>query len=284
MGLFSAISGILGGGAQKKASRAAENAQLGFIDQGMSSIRDSTAAGQAGLDPYEDAGTGALSQIMALLGISSPGQIDYAAYVAGNPDLAAEWNRVKDEGRFRTPEEYGQWHYQTRGQTEGRDVSAFTSGATGEGSQADAIAQLEASPLFQSLLRNGEEGILQNNAATGNLRGGNIKSSLANFRADTLTRTIENQLARLGGLSGAGLSAATGSAQLGANGGAQIADMLGQKGQVRAGGLLTRGGITAGQYNNVGSFIDEAVKAAASAVGGGGGGGGGLGSSLQGLF
>lgn len=147
--------------------------------------------------------------------------------------------------------------------------------------QAGAIAQLQESPLYQSLIRNGEEGLLQTAAATGGLRGGNMQRGLADFRADTLAQVIQNQLANLGGLSNMGLGATNSIGSLGAQSANNISNLFSQQGQVRAGGLLTRGGINARNWQNAGGFLDSAVSAA---LGGGGGGGGGIGGFLKGLF
>lgn len=279
MGLFSAFSGIFGGGAQKKASRAAEEAQLGYLNKALDYTKAQSSTAQANLEPYLASGEGALQEVLNLLGISSPatqGQVNWGAYVANSPDLAAEWQRIQPEGRFASAAEYGQWHYDTYGKGEGRDLAPFSTGGLestdGATEQARAIAELEASPQFQALVRNGEEAVLQNASATGGLRGGNTQRGLANFRADALVQTIENQLNRLGGLTGAGLSAATSSGSLGANSAAQVANIFGQQGQVRAGGLLTRGGITAGQMNSIGGILDEAT------------GNKGIGSIIKGIF
>lgn len=272
MGLFSGIASIFGGGAQKKASRAAEQAQLGYLNRGIDTLRQQGEQAQANLSPYMNLGTEALGAIGDLLGLSSPGQVDWAAYVAGNPDAAANWAQVKGTqadtfgGDINA---FGKYHYEKDGSR--RDLQPFMTGGS-DGNQAAALAALESSPLFQSLVRNGEEAILQNASATGGLRGGDIKRDLADFRVDTLTQTIENQLNRLGGLTGAGLSAANSSAQVGSNTAAGIANIFGQQGQVRAGGLLTRGGITAGQMNSIGGILDEAT------------GNKGIGSILKGIF
>lgn len=73
-------------------------------------------------------------------------------------------------------------------------------GLGGNDAQQAAIDALKASPGFQSLFNQGSDTILQNGAATGGLRGGNMQNSLANFGANTLATTIQQQLANLGGL------------------------------------------------------------------------------------
>ena len=67
-------------------------------------------------------------------------------------------------------------------------------GQAGPEAQAEAIAQLQASPQFQALTQTGEEAMLQNAAATGGLRGGNIQGALAQFRPQMLSQLIESQL------------------------------------------------------------------------------------------
>jgi hypothetical protein len=77
-------------------------------------------------------------------------------------------------------------------------------GVNGNDKQGSAIEALQASPYYQSLYRNGLEANLQNASATGGIRGGNEVRSLADFGADTLNQTIQQQLSALAGLAGMG--------------------------------------------------------------------------------
>lgn len=133
-------------------------------------------------------------------------------------------------------------------------------GVNGNEAQGSAIEALRSSPFYQSLYRTGEEALLANASATGGIRGGNTQRSLADFGADTLATTIDRQLANLGGLAGMGLGSTESLANFGANKANAVSNILGQQGQVRAGGLLTRGGITGQQFNNAGSFLDSIVS------------------------
>lgn len=58
-------------------------------------------------------------------GIAGSGGYDWDSYLANNPDLAAEWQRlsVNKKNTFKTPQEYAQWHYQNYGQREGRQLT-----------------------------------------------------------------------------------------------------------------------------------------------------------------
>jgi hypothetical protein len=151
-------------------------------------------------------------------------------------------------------------------------------GLHGGDTQAGAIEALRQSPGYQSLYRNGEEALLQNASATGGIRGGNTHRGLADFGADTLSQIIQQRLGNLGGLSSQGGATGQYLGGLGANYANQGSGLYGNMGQVRAGGLLTRGGITSGMWKSAGSFADEI----ASAIAGGGGGGGGFAQSMFG--
>ena len=88
-------------------------------------------------------------------------------------------------------------------------------GLSGAGEQAKAIAALEASPLYQSQVRQGEEALLQSASATGGLRGGNVQAALAQFRPQMLQDQIDLQYSRLGGLTELGQTTTQNLARLG---------------------------------------------------------------------
>lgn len=122
-------------------------------------------------------------------------------------------------------------------------------GLLGPEAQQAAIAALEGSPEFAAMLQQGEEAILQNASATGGLRGGNTQGALAQFRPALLSQLIEQQYARLGGLSQAGQSAAgniAGMGQASAAGvgagqlatGQGIAGIRSEQGAAAAGGII----------------------------------------------
>lgn len=133
-------------------------------------------------------------------------------------------------------------------------------GLNGNGVQQSAIDSLQQSPLYQSLYRNGLEANLQNTSATGGIRGGNEVRSLADFGSDTLAQVIQQQLGNLGGLSQQGQQAAGATVASGDQLTQMISQILGQQGQVRAGGILTRGGITNGMFQNAGNFLGQAAS------------------------
>lgn len=123
-------------------------------------------------------------------------------------------------------------------------------GLNGTAQQQTALNALLTGPEFTTGLRQGEEAILQNAAATGGLRGGNVNNSLANFRADLLASTFSNQYNRLGGLSSLGQNAAAGVGNQALASTNAISELLQQQGAVQAGGIMAAGNARANAFNN----------------------------------
>jgi hypothetical protein len=139
-------------------------------------------------------------------------------------------------------------------------------GLDGADAQASGIAGLEGSPLFASLMRNGQD-ILRNNAsATGGLRGGNFQRGLADFSADTLAQVIQQQLQGYSGLATQGLGATEFGAGLGQNNANALAGLDNQSGQQNALAITNKNTVS----NNM---FDQLQKLVTSAVSGGAGGG-----------
>jgi hypothetical protein len=137
-------------------------------------------------------------------------------------------------------------------------------GLNGTASQQDSLNSLLASPEYSTGVRQGEEAILQNAAATGGLRGGNAQNSLANFRSDLLNNMISQQYNRLGGIASLGQNAATGSGNNGFASAANIGNLLNQQGAAIAGGQIAAGNSIANGFNsalNLGSTVASVVKA-----------------------
>jgi len=119
-------------------------------------------------------------------------------------------------------------------------------GIGGADRQQEAIRAIEMGPEFASMVRQGEEGILQNAAATGGLRGGNVQQALAKFRPEVLSSLLNQQYSRLGGISALGQNSAAGQAAQGQAFGANMANLYNQQGQSLA-NLATQRGDIAGQ-------------------------------------
>lgn len=122
-------------------------------------------------------------------------------------------------------------------------------GLLGPEAQQQAIAGVESSPLLQSLMRQGEEAMLQNAAVTGGLRGGNLQEALAQFRPAMLQNALDQYYARLGGLTSLGQQSAAGVAGAGMQTGQNIAGLLEQAGAARAGGALGQASAWSNLFN-----------------------------------
>lgn len=191
-----AIGGVVGGitgstaaakGAQQAAGTQAQAAEMGIEEQ-----RRQFDAIQKLLSPFVTAGTGALAEQQAILGLQGPE------------------------------------------------------------AQQRALINVEGSPYFQNIYRQGEDALLQNVSATGGLRGGNVQAALAKFRPQLLNQLVEQRFANLGGLTGIGQASAAQQAAAGQNTGANIANLLGQRGAAMAGGQLAKGGQ---QYQAFGDLL-----------------------------
>jgi len=128
-------------------------------------------------------------------------------------------------------------------------------GLAGPKAQRQAIAGIESSQQFQSMMEQGENAILQNASATGGLRGGNVQATLAQFRPQLLSQLIESQFSKLGNISGLGQASAAGQAAAAQQTGANIGNALTQQGQAAAGAALASGQAQAQMWGNVGSSI-----------------------------
>ena len=115
-------------------------------------------------------------------------------------------------------------------------------GLLGPEAQQRAMINVEGSPGFQNIYRQGENALLQNVSATGGLRGGNVQAALAKFRPQLLNQFVEQRFANLGGLTGIGQASAAQQASAGQQSAANIGNLLGQQGAAVAGGQLAKSG------------------------------------------
>ena len=122
-------------------------------------------------------------------------------------------------------------------------------GLLGPEAQQQAYSGIEQGPLFQSLVKQGEEGILQTASATGGLRGGNIQAALGQFRPQMLQNMIQSQYQNLAGLTSLGQTSAAGQAGFGQSTASNIGNLYGQIGQAQAGAALGRGQAMGNLFN-----------------------------------
>lgn len=226
-------------------------AGIGAVGAGMAASQGASAAGNASNAQTQTTLMGMAQQNQQFQNVQSllspyvqaaTGTFDAASYLRANPDVAA------DPYYSAHPEE----HWRLHGQAEGRQGAGYLTqgslgaqqdlvGLNGAPAQQAAVDQIQNSPLFGSLVQQGENAMRQNAAATGGLRGGNFQGALAQFRPSMLSAAIADQYSRLGGLTTLGQNAAAG---VGNAGGAMAnanTSLLGSLGQVQAGNALAQG-------------------------------------------
>ena len=192
-------------------------------------------------------------------GAKKASQLQYDAAIKGIDETARQFDATRADFA----------PYQALGAGAAPHLGDLT-GINGADQQQVEIDALRASPLYQSLYRNGEEALLQNASATGGLRGGNTERGLADFGSDTLSQVIQQKLAEYAGLVGIGQNASGAVGNFGAQAVGQQNDLRNQGAGAKAQYQLIKGGINARNFQNAGSFVDDI----ASAIAGGGAPGG----------
>jgi hypothetical protein len=122
--------------------------------------------------------------------------------------------------------------------TTSTSLMADIAGANGPEAQKKALEGISSSEEVNALIKSGEEGILQNAAATGGLRGGNTEAALATFRPSIVSKAISDKFSRLGSLATLGQASAAGVGAAGIQTGQGISALLEQAGAAQAGGIL----------------------------------------------
>ena len=203
-GGLSAVGGIAGGLLQANGAQQAANTQAAAAQQGMGAINQATSQGASAVNQATQSGIGVQQQALG-----------------------------QENGYFNQGQQ-GYQPYMQQGQQALNQQMGLMSGA--------GIQEFQNSPMFQGMLQQGQNSILQNAAATGGLRGGNVQAAVSQYSPQLLNQMIQQQFSNLGSISGMGENAAGMSgnlygqqAQMGQqNAGAQSA-LYGQQGQSLAG-------------------------------------------------
>lgn len=232
----------LSASASKKAANKAAAAQTAANDAAIAEQQRQYNTTRSDLSPWVNSGSAAQQQINALLGIGPERTVDWTAYVQGNPDAMADWQKYHQDMNL---SDYGQYHYASDGSR--RDLTPYTA----DTGQQGAIDKLKASPLYQSLFSNGENTLLANASATGGLRGGNTNRGLADFGRDTLSAVIQNQLQNLTGVAAAGQNAAAQTGTFGANSANNISNLLSGSGKAQSTAALQSGAASASAIGDI---------------------------------
>jgi hypothetical protein len=131
-------------------------------------------------------------------------------------------------------------------------------GLQGPEAEQAAIERIRGGETYKALAQQGEEALLQRASATGGLRGGNIQAALGQFRPALLSSLIEQQYGRLGGLTDIGQASAARQAAFGQQTGANVSNLMGQRGSAQAGGILGQQSALSGGINQAFGAIQGA--------------------------
>lgn len=274
--LVAGIAGSVGSAAiQSSAAKKAGAQQGATADAQIAETRRQFDLVQGLLKPYVGAGSTALQGQMDLMGIGGssgtlptieafnlPGTTTQQSGGLNNLGGRDRGNFPSLGGTITTPgaERFrvnGQ-EFATRAEAEAYAKANGTGAVSAQDAQRNAISAIENGSQFGALVRQGEYGLLANQAATGGLRGGDTQGALAQFRPQMLQALIDKQLANLGGLAANGQNAAAMTGTAAQNAGAQVNAALGDRGAAQAGASLAGGqawaNAGAGILNTVGSM------------------------------
>lgn len=289
-------SSLLGGMMEGDAASDASGAQMRIAEGQTAETRRQFDAMRALLAPYVGAGSSALSQQMALLGLGGiPASSGFggAPMQSGTPLQSADQIRASLLSQFTTGitpgastgsddgaslwgglpgrvDEAGlqaavQQQLQMQQQMQQQQQPMQQPQGDPRAMQAAAISQFENSPYFQAITKQSENAILQNASATGGLRGGNIQGALAGTRPILLQNLIDKQLANLSGLSAMGQNAAAGVGTAGMQAGQLVNQSQGAFGAAQAGGILGQGSAMTGALGNIGGVLASRFPSGVSA-------------------
>jgi hypothetical protein len=134
-------------------------------------------------------------------------------------------------------------------------------GLNGNTAQQNSLNSIQSSPIFQGLMSQGENSILQNASATGGLRGGNTQKALSQFSPNLLNTLLQQKLQGLQGLTNLGFNASGANANAVQNFGGINADLLTGQGRINAGGAVDKA-------SNFSGLLDTAGNGAGRLFGG----------------
>lgn len=135
--------------------------------------------------------------------------------------------------------------------------------------QRQAIQQIEQGPLFQELAKQGEAGLLATASATGRRGAEDTQSALARYRPQLLNQLIDQQYARLAGLTSVGQSGAQNLLNLGQASAAGQAGAAAQSGNAISGLMASQGAAQAAGIMGAGQAQAQGIGGIGSAISGG---------------
>jgi len=188
---------------------------------------------------------------------------DYTGYVQSSPDLMQEWSRVAPEfgGNMGA---YGQFHWNTYGQNEGRQIPQAQGQVTAATptSAANAFDAFRNSTGYQFRLNEGNDALNSAYAGAGTLRSGAAGKAFQRYNQDYASNEFGNYMGYLGNQQSVGLQAGSALAGVSQSYANNVTALNGQQGQNIANSAVAKanntnsmiGGITSSFGNALGMY------------------------------
>jgi len=278
------IASVIGGGLSAAGSVAGANAQADAAKD-SAAVQKQIYEDQARRnEPWRQTGLNALNFQNAWLGL--PGVSDngasfggsdrligggdggdqWTAYLNANPDLQAEWSRLttQSKNQFKNPQEYAQWHYNTMGRNEGRQLPEVSTPTQEETQAASAAGQanvwdtIKRNPLWTAAT----EGFLgvdvpevnASFATGGKLLSGAQSKALQDRSTARSYNALGDIYNQYGGMSGSGFQATQSTNQAAGAMGSNVGNSM-----------MARGNALASGYAGVGNAVGNAINGASNA-------------------
>lgn len=296
--------------AGSKAANATENAANTAAAASEAGTQAQVAEAQREYDltrsdyaPYRDAGTGALGALQSLYGLpattgigapgtanndgvawgtgqdsgayqtianKAPANVDWGAYVKGNPDALAQWNaQTPDLASFNGDiAKFGEFHYENDGSR--RDLTPYQSTSTGGVAGAagatgtDPTSIIEATPGYQFRLQQGINAVKANASAKGNLGSTATQKNIEQFADGTASDEYNQYANRLASLAGVGQTATGSTTAAGTAASSTIAGAYGANAVNQGNAATAAGNARSSAYQNIGSSVNNGATNLAS--------------------
>lgn len=268
-GAIAATGAVASSVISSKGASNAANASAAAADRSAQVQQDIYNQNSATLSPYVQAGLPATQQINALLGLGggtpatpdrtvtipgNPGTPDWMAYYNNNPDLVAAFNNPggRDYQRGGTPEAFAQWHYNTYGAGEGRNLPL--TGATDTTTQvipgtpavdasqqaAKAFDTFRNSTGYDFRVKQGMNALNSGYAGAGTIHSGAAMKAALDYGQGMASQEFGNYLNALGSQQDVGLRAASANAGVGQQAASNLGNIYMTNGANQAGAALTK--------------------------------------------
>lgn len=298
-GVASAGASVIAGSKNAGAINKATDAQTANNAQSLALQQQIYGENKATLAPFVGTGVAASNQINALLGLNVPQQQsqqmpanalgsfqpngnalaangmggalsgpNYAAYVQANPDVQNEFQRVG--ARFgNDPAAFGQFHYQTYGQNEGRALPQYGQGAlSGVGGGASqplnamsAFENFRNSNGYQFRFNEGMNALNSGFAGRGVLQSGAAMKAALEYGQNIASGEFGNYLNNLQVQQNLGAGAASSQAGVGQNFAGNVTSLNTANANALASGAVASANNTNGVIGGVTNALNSTVGA-----------------------